>query len=202
MQDRSVRIILASRSGARAEMLASAGLVFDACPADLDETAVKDSMLAEGNAPVSIARTLAGRKALQVSTDHPDALVIGADQLLAFDGTIFSKARSRAEACEQLKTLRGKSHSLISAVSLARGGALLWQHDDSAMLEMRNISDAYLADYLDQMGDSIFSSVGGYQLEGLGSQLFSAVRGDYFTVLGMPLLPLLAALRQHGALAS
>jgi septum formation protein len=193
------RLILASSSPARKALLKSAGLEFDVIPAHIDESAIRDAIVREtiGAEPADIASVLAAEKARIVSQAHEDALVIGADQVLALGGTIFSKAKDLAEAREILETLRGKTHKLISAAALARNGKVHWQTTATASMTMRNFSDEFLGAYLEKLGDEALRSVGCYEIERLGVQLFEHIDGDYFTILGIPLLPLLARLRQE-----
>lgn len=191
-------MILASASVSRARLLAAAGVAFTVVPAGIDEDAVKTSL----RRPRAVAEALAARKAVQVCASHPGALVLGADQVLDLDGATLSKAATRDAAAEQLKTLRGRRHTLISALTLARDGAPIWHHVDEAQLWIRDFSDAFLEDYLDREGEAVLGSVGCYRLEGLGAQLFERMEGDYFSILGLPLLPLLAALREMGAIGT
>ncbi|MBL4614551.1 MAG: septum formation protein Maf [Magnetovibrio sp.] len=191
------KIILASASQARTQLLSAAGVDHSCDPADLDETALKQQWSGSVN---GLARHLAEEKARVVSARHMGQLVIGADQVLALDGAIFDKPDDLATAREQLKTLRGRKHQLISAVALLQDGEVLWSHSQSAALTMRSFSDDFLDDYLSQVGDQVMSSVGAYHLEGLGAQLFDEVDGDYFTVLGLPMVALLEALRRAGYL--
>lgn len=195
-------LILASASPARRHMLTAAGLSFDVFPAEIDEDAVKSAVLAADphTEPGEIAARLAAEKARAVSRHHPDILVIGADQILVFEDTIYSKAGSAMEARAVLKKLRGRTHLLVSAAALARNGELLFQTRDLARLTMREFSDAFLATYLEKAGAAILGCVGCYEIEGLGVQLFDKIDGDHFTILGLPLVPLLAALRTHGGL--
>ena len=185
-------------------MLTAAGLKFDCVPAKIDEAALMAVMLREApNIEASdIAARLAVEKALAVSALFPDALVIGSDQVLALRSRIFSKATTLAEAKGALEQLRGRTHELVSGVALAQDGKVLWDSIDSAELTMRNFSDEFLHMYLDHAGTRILGSVGCYELEGFGLQLFESVEGDYFTILGMPLLALLAELRQSGVVMS
>jgi len=170
-------------------------------PAAVDEDNIKRSMRADGAEVADAAEMLAATKAQQVSRKHPGDLVIGADQMLACDGDWFDKPATPVDAKGQLKRLRGRSHALISAVCVVRDGLVLWHHIESATITMRPFSDTFADEYVARMGPAILETVGGYELEGLGAQLFSAVEGDYFTILGMPLLPLLAFLRGHGVVS-
>ncbi len=200
----TTRLVLASGSAARIHLLKAAGLSFDVVPAEIDETAIRDAILeqtsgAEGS---DIASVLAAEKARVVSVAHPDALVIGADQVLVLGGKIFSKPESIAEAREHLVMLRGRTHDLVSAVALARSGTVHWQTFASAGMSMRDFSEEFLAAYLEHMGERVLRSVGCYELEGAGIQLFERVEGDYFTILGIPLLPLLQRLRDEEMLTA
>lgn len=178
-------------------MLEAAGLAFEVVLPRVDEEAAKASLRAEGLRPRDQADALAEVKALSVSRARPD-LVIGADQMLAVGDEVFDKPKDAAEARQHLLRLRGKSHELITAAVIAREGAVIWRHIDTPKLTMRAFSNVFLDDYLERAGDRVLRSVGAYQLEGLGAQLFDRIEGDYFSVLGLPLLPLLAFLRQHG----
>ena len=191
-------IVLASGSRTRAEMLESAGVPVILQPAAVDEEEVKLSLRAEGISATGVAEALAELKAQRVTRRHPGQLVVGADQMLECDGIWFDKPTGRDQAREQLRALRGKTHRLISCAVVVRDGERLWHHTDQARLHMRPFTDAFLEEYLDHAGDSVLQSVGAYQLEGLGAQLFHRVEGDFFTVLGLPLLPLLGFLRVHG----
>jgi septum formation protein len=194
-------IILASGSKARVGLLKAAGLDFTARAAPVDERAVEAPLLKAGAGAPAIATALADAKALAVSLTSPDALVIGADQVLDFQGEHWTKPASTAEARVQLRRLAGATHRLISAVALARGGSIVWRCAEEARLTMRALSDAEIDAYLARTGDAALASVGAYQLEGLGIQLFATIAGDYFAILGLPLLPLLAELRREGALS-
>ncbi|HYC68511.1 Maf family protein [Brevundimonas sp.] len=194
------RLILASKSAARRSMLDGAGVPFSVQVADVDEDAVKathDPADAAGLA-VELARV----KALAVSRHDPEAWVLGADQTLAFAGGLVSKASSLEAARTRLAAMRGRSHQLHSGAALARNGQVVWSGVDSVTMRMRDYSDAFLDAYLAAEGEAVLASVGSYRLEGLGAQLFEAVEGDYFTVLGMPLWPVLAELRRAGVLAT
>jgi septum formation protein len=193
-------LILASTSKVRARLLEAAGVPFEACPSRLDEQAVKTALLAEGASPAAVAEALAEMKALRLSTNHPEVFVLGCDQVLAFAGRLIDKSESLAKARALLLSLRGKTHSLITAAVLAKGGMPVWRKRERADLHMRDFSEEFLDAYLEAEGDSILSAVGCYHLEGRGVQLFERVEGDYFAILGLPLLPLLAALREHGML--
>ena len=192
-------LILASSSAIRAAMLAGAGVVFETISPGVDEEAVKAAMLAASLGPRDIGIHLAEAKALAVSTRRA-GLVIGADQTLDLDGCLHDKPTTLYEARERLGNLRGRDHRLHSAVILARDGDVVWRDCASATLTMRDFSDAFLDAYIDREGEAILSSVGAYRLEGVGAQLFAAIEGDYFTILGLPLLSLLEALRREGVL--
>jgi len=194
-------LILASASPARLAMLSAAGVATEAVPARIDEAAVKQALLAEAAPPRDIADKLAELKALRVSARQPGRLVLGADQVLVAGGRLFDKPDSPAAARDQLLALRGRRHQLLSAAVVARDGQPVWRHVGAARLTMRPFSDAFLDTYLARLGDLALTSVGCYHLEGLGAQLFARVEGDYFTVLGLPLLELLGFLRARGVLA-
>ena len=193
-------LVLASASASRAAMLRNAGLDFDIRPARIDEDEIKLSLKAEGASPRQAAEALAELKAQRASRDDSESFIIGADQMLACDGVWYDKPETVAQARAQLLGLRGKTHELTSAVVLARGGSIVWRHIDAAKLTMRDFSDGFLDAYLAQAGDRVLHSVGCYQLEGLGVQLFSRIQGDFFTILGLPLLPLLEILRENRVL--
>lgn len=193
-------LILASKSAARRAMLENAGVAFQVCVAGVDEEAIK---AASGDLDAgALAVRLAEAKALAVSRDNEAAWVLGSDQTLAFDGGLVSKARSLDDARDRLKAMRGRTHQLHSGAALAIGGAVVWSGVDTVQMRMRDFSDAFLDAYLAAEGEALLACVGSYRLEGLGSQLFEAVEGDYFTVLGLPLWPVLAELRRAGVLAS
>lgn len=183
-------------------MLKAAGVVFEAVPAHVDEEEIRLAMTADGAAPRAIADALAELKAVRVSNRAADALVLGADQILVAGGAILAKARDRDEARATLRALRGRPHELIAAACLARAGAPIWRHVETARLTMRAFDDAFLERYLDLAGEALTSNVGCYAIEGVGVQLFERMEGDRFVVEGLPLLPLLAQLRRLGAIAA
>ena len=192
-------LILASQSRARQTLLANAGISFDAVPADIDERSVqKKSGL---TAPGEIAGLLAREKACFVSSKNPGRHVVGADQTLALGNRLFSKPAGRAEAAEQLQSLAGQTHELHSAVAVARDGKIVFSDVSVARMTMRRLGESEIEAYLDQAGQAVTTSVGAYQLEGLGVHLFERIEGDHFTILGLPLLPLLAFLRSEGLLS-
>lgn len=191
------KVVLASGSRSRARMLANAGVSFTAHAASVDEATIKTSMQATGADIATVAEILAATKAQQVSRNHKDGLIIGADQMLVCEGEWYDKPASLQEARDHLNKLRGKTHELISSVCVVQDGVVLWHHVGRAKITMRLFSDAFIDDYIKNMGEEILATVGGYELEGLGAQLFSKVDGDYFTILGMPLLPLLDFLRGY-----
>lgn len=190
------RLILASKSAARREVLANAGVAFDIQVAGIDEDALKRP----GVDARDLAIELAKAKALAVSAQYPDAVVLGADQTLAFEGGLVSKAPSLEAAKARLADMRGKPHQLHSGVALAKGGKILWADADTAHMQVRDFSDDFLNAYIDTEGDELLHCVGSYRLEGMGAQLFDKVDGDYFTVLGMPLWLVLEQLRRFGVL--
>lgn len=194
----SPSLILASASPSRRQLLANAGLDFEVETSGVDEDEVKRSLISGRAAPQEIAEKLAEMKALRVSAKHPEAMVVGGDSTLACQGRLFDKPPSIEAARKQLLALRGQTHELFSCVVVARGSARLWHWNERARLTMRQFNEAFLDAYLARAGDSVLSSVGAYQLEGLGAHLFSRVDGDYFTILGLPLLPLLSFLAGHG----
>jgi len=195
-----LRLILASGSSSRRAMLAAAGVEFNAIAPAIDEDELRAKMPAANGA--AVAEHLAERKALAVSARHPDALVLGCDQVLVCEDRLFNKALDDSEASATLRALRGRTHELISAAVLATGDELVWRCTDVARLRMRDFSDAYLKEYLEAELPDILGSVGCYRIEGRGAQLFSRIEGDQFTIRGLPLIPLLTALREQGALLS
>jgi septum formation protein len=195
-------LVLASASVSRQRMLSAAGVPFRVSAADLNETSLIADLWDKGSDAAGIAAALAEQKAVTVSRRSPGALVLGGDSVLAFGPEIISKCRDLKELKSLLQKLSGKTHQLISAAALARDGAPLWHHTAAAWLTMRVLSDSFLDAYLAAEGEALLSSVGGYRYEGRGAQLFSHVEGDAFTILGLPLLAVLAALRDQGILAA
>lgn len=195
-------LVLASASPSRRAMLEAAGLACLVDPPAVDEDSIKQAMRADGAGPADVAEALAEMKAKQVSRRHPNAMVIGADQMLECGTIWFDKPADRDHARGHLQALRGKSHRLIASVVVVQNEARQWHFNGSVTMTMRPFSDGFLGDYLDRAGDKVLTSVGAYQLEGLGAQLFNKVDGDYFTVLGLPLLPLLDYLRTRGVLTA
>jgi septum formation protein len=188
-------LILASQSHARQTLLANAGIGFEAVPAELDERAIQHTSRLK--APGEVAALLAREKALVVSSQRAGRFVVGADQTLALGSRLFSKPAGRAQAAEQLHALSGHSHELHSAVAVVRDGKILFESATVARMTMRRLGETEIGAYLDQAGEAVTSSVGAYQLEGLGVHLFERIEGDHFTILGLPLLPLLAFLRSE-----
>jgi septum formation protein len=192
-------LILASKSPARQGLLASAGIAFEAIPAGIDERAIQQS--SGLTSPGEIAALLAREKALSVSSNHPGRFVLGADQTLALGERLFSKPSGRAQAAEQLRALAGRTHELHSAIAVACDAEILFADVSVARMSMRTLDEHAISAYLDAAGEAITTSVGAYQLEGLGVHLFERIEGDHFTILGLPLLPLLAFLRSRQLLA-
>jgi septum formation protein len=193
-------LVLASASASRSAMLAAAGIGVERQPAAVDEVNLRNSLKAEGADAEEAAMALAELKASTISRKIPNALVIGADQILEADGQWFEKPHSREQARDELRALSGREHRLATAVCVQRDGTRLWGCAQSPRLKMRELTDDFLEAYLDHVGDAAFTSVGAYQLEGAGAQLFERIDGDFFTILGLPLLALLDFLRVQGAL--
>jgi septum formation protein len=196
-----VTIVLASQSPSRGRLLKASGLQFEIVPARVDEDECKRSLLAQGRDAWAIAEALAELKALRVSSARPSDLVIGGDQVLSLDGELISKCASLEEAKKLLQRLRGRRHLLLGGLVLARHGAPIWRHRSQAALDMRAFEE-FLDAYLVREGAAVLDSVGCYRLEAGGAALFDAIDGDYFAILGLALLPLLAALRDQGAIAT
>ncbi|MDY0881983.1 Maf family protein [Dongia soli] len=195
-------LVLASGSAVRARMLEQAGVAIEVSVAAIDESTIKDSLRAEGIAVERVAEALAETKARRVASRFPGRFVLGADQMLEIEGSWLDKPADIVEARRHLQQLRGRSHRLISSVVLIKDETRIWHHSADAHLRMRNFSDAFLEAYLRENSPQILTSVGAYQLEGLGAQLFDRIDGDFFTILGLPLLPVLAQLRQHSLIAT
>ncbi|MHB0951600.1 MAG: Maf-like protein [Allorhizobium sp.] len=196
----ATELVLASTSQSRRTLMKNAGLIFEAVAADVDERAIEAEERNAKLGPAELALELARRKALDVSRRKPGALVVGCDQTMSLDQIVFHKPAGVGEARGNLWTLRGKTHRLNSAIVLVRDGEVSWEHVGIAELTMRPFSESYLDLYLSRVAGSVLKSVGAYQLEGEGIQLFESIEGDYFTILGLPLLPLLSKLRELGIL--
>ena len=195
-------LILASQSSSRRAMLDAAGVTYRAIPAHVDETSVKNALLAQGQPPRNLADALAEMKAIKISQSHPGELVIGSDSIVSIDDVCFDKPADRDQAAAHLAAFSGKTMVLTSAVVVAEGGRPLWRHVEQARLSVRPLSPAFITAYLDAEWPAIGHCVGCFRMEAMGVQLFSAIKGDHFTILGMPLLPLLGFLRQRSALLS
>lgn len=194
-------LILASQSAGRRAILTAAGIPHQACAARCDEDLEKARLRAAGVDAATLAQGLADAKALSVSAEHPEAWVLGCDQTLALEtGEMFDKAPDLPALADQLAQLSGRTHSLFAAMSVARGGAVIWRQREEARMTMRPLSPTFIADYLAAEGEGLLSGVGGYRIEGRGIQLFARVDGSHFTIIGLPLLPLLAFLRETGLL--
>ena len=194
-------LILASASTIRAQLLRQAGIDFDVTPARIDEAALRQALEAESAGPRDIADALAEQKAVRITHRHPQTLVLGCDQVLECDGTLYSKPDSPAEAQTQLARLRGRTHRLHTAAVLCQEGQPIWRHVSTPQLTMRNFSDAFLDEYVTDNWDEIRLCVGAYQVEGLGIRLFERITGDHFAILGLPLLELLTVLTRRGDIA-
>ena len=194
-------LVLASASTARARLLQGAGIKFVCDPASIDENAVKAAARESNSEVTATAATLAETKAMVVSQRHPGALIVGADQILECDGEWFDKATDYDDAVKTLETLRNRTHRLVSAAVVMLDSVQVWQDVETARLTMRPFTDSFLRNYVDAMGPDILETVGAYRLEGVGVQLFSRIEGSFFTILGLPLLPLLAFLRHEGVIA-
>lgn len=195
-------VVLASASPARAQLLEAAGVKVVLAPAHIDEDEVKGALRVEGVTATDAAIALAEMKALRISPRYPNALVVGADQILVCGGEWYDKPVDMDHAKDRLRALRGKTHGLATAAVVVRDGKRIWHHVDTPELTMRSFSDAFIDAYLAREGADALASVGAYRLEGMGVQLFARIDGDFFTILGLPLLALLGFLREHGAVGS
>ena len=192
------KLILASKSAARQMLLANAGLDFEAISADIDERAIELELERQSANPCDVALALAKEKAVALSLQFQNALVIGCDQTMSLGDRVYHKPRDMAEAFTHIKSLSAATHQLNSAIALVKNGQVLWNHVDSAYMHVRALSDEFIRSHLERVGEKALTSVGAYQLEGEGIQLFDKIEGDYFTILGLPLLPLLRELRSLG----
>jgi septum formation protein len=193
-------LVLASASPFRRTLLANAGLAFEARAAAIDERALERPLEASGASPADVALALAEAKAKDVARNFPNALVIGSDQTMSLGSRVYHKPRDMAEAAEHLRSLSGRTHSLNSAIVLVRDDEVGWRHVSTAKMTVRPLSDGFIDRHLARVGERALTSVGAYQLEGEGIQLFETIEGDYFTILGLPMLPLLSKLRELGAI--
>lgn len=198
MTGTSPHLILASKSASRRAMLDAAGVFYEAIPAEIDERALEESLA--GAAAPAIAEALSVAKAAALAQTNPDALVLGSDSLVVVDGKRFDKPTSRADAAQHLRYFSGKAMELHSAAALVRGDTCEWSHSDSARLQVRELSENFIEHYLAREWPEVGYTVGVFRIEAMGVQLFERIEGDQFTVLGMPLLPLLGALREQGVL--
>jgi septum formation protein len=204
LQNKAIRLVLASNSSGRAALLEGAGIQFSKNAADLDERAIQEALTVDGVCadPVDVAIVLARAKAEHISSKEKDAYVIGADQVLALEDKIFEKPATMEIARHNLLKFRGQTHYLHAAICVARNGETIWKHVETASMTMRNFSTDFLADYLVEAGESVKTSVGAYRLEETGIHLFEKIQGDYFTILGLPLIPLLDFLREKDIVLS
>lgn len=195
-------LVLASASAARAKLLAEAGIEVLVDPASIDEAPIKAEARRNHRDASECAQLLAETKAMSIAPRHPGGLILGADQMLECDAQWFDKPADIDDARHQLQALNGRQHALVSAVTVVRDGKVLWRAVDRSLLTMRHFSEVFLEHYLSVMGKRVLATVGGYELEGLGAQLMTRIEGDYFAILGLPLLPLLEFLRREGVVAS
>lgn len=201
-ENKDINLVLASSSPTRARLLEQTGLSFEIVPPGVDETVIKEVLKSEETEPQDIAELLAETKAVEVSKQHGSALVIGADQVLAAEGETYDKPTNKEEAYATLFKLRGRTHQLISALALVKEGEVLWRYTETAELTMRNFSPEFLGNYIAHCGDDILTSPGAYRLEAFGIHLFETIKGDYFSILGFPILALLNFLREEGHIQS
>ena len=196
-----MNVILASSSPIRKQILEDSGVIFEVVVRPIDEASIKSAMIQEGASKLSIVSTLAELKSIKVSSETP-GLVIGADQIMVFDGAIYDKPKTIEEARERLMGIRNQTHYLMGSVVVSEGGVSVWRHSSKVELKARSFTDKFIDNYIDQEGDALLQTVGAYRFEKRGSQLFSSVKGDFFSVLGLPLLPLLDYLRTRNAILS
>ena len=196
-----MNIILASGSPTRKQILEDSGVIFEVVVRPIDEASIKSAMIQEGASKLSIVSTLAELKSIKVSSETP-GLVIGADQIMVFDGAIYDKPKTIEEARERLMAIRNQTHYLMGSVVVSEGGVSVWRHSSKVELKVRSFTDKFIDNYINQEGEALLQTVGAYRFEKRGSQLFSSVKGDFFSVLGLPLLPLLDYLRTRNAILS
>ena len=196
-----MNIILASGSPTRKQILEDSGVIFEVVVRPIDEASIKSAMIQEGASKLSIVSTLAELKSIKVSSETP-GLVIGADQIMVFDGAIYDKPKTIEEARERLIAIRNQTHYLMGSVVVSEGGVSVWRHSSKVELKARSFTDKFIDNYINQEGEALLQTVGAYRFEKRGSQLFSSVKGDFFSVLGLPLLPLLDYLRTRNAILS
>ena len=196
-----MNIILASGSPTRKQILENSGVIFEVVVRPIDEASIKSAMIQEGASKLSIVSTLAELKSIKVSSETP-GLVIGADQIMVFDGAIYDKPKTIEEARERLMAIRNQTHYLMGSVVVSEGGVSVWRHSSKVELKVRSFTDKFIDNYINQEGEALLQTVGAYRFEKRGSQLFSSVKGDFFSVLGLPLLPLLDYLRTRNAILS
>ena len=196
-----MNIILASSSPIRKQILEDSGVIFEVVVRPIDEASIKSAMIQEGASKLSIVSTLAELKSIKVSSETP-GLVIGADQIMVFDGAIYDKPKTIEEARERLMAIRNQTHYLMGSVVVSEGGVSVWRHSSKVELKARSFTDKFIDNYINQEGEALLQTVGAYRFEKRGSQLFSSVKGDFFSVLGLPLLPLLDYLRTRNAILS
>ncbi|MDG1522350.1 MAG: Maf family protein [Hellea sp.] len=196
-----MNIILASGSPTRKQILEDSGVIFEVVVRPIDEASIKSAMIQEGASKLSIVSTLAELKSIKVSSETP-GLVIGADQIMVFDGAIYDKPKTIEEARTRLMAIRNQTHYLMGSVVVSEGGVSVWRHSSKVELKARSFTDKFIDNYINQEGEALLQTVGAYRFEKRGSQLFSSVKGDFFSVLGLPLLPLLDYLRTRNAILS